>query len=110
MGAVSHSRGPAGSRTRLTRARATAGSGGRVGGRHFQQVSREDQEPSPTSVGHVMPTLALGGPALGGDARLQDRAPLTLACQQRERIDRAAAALGCGHWAAPLAASLAGPA
>ena len=33
-------------------------------GRHFQQVSREDQEPSPTSVGHVMPTLALGGPAL----------------------------------------------
>ena len=33
-------------------------------GRHFQQVSREDQEPSPTSVGHVMPTRALGGPAL----------------------------------------------
>ena len=32
MGAVSHSRGPAGSRTRLTRARATAGSGGRVWG------------------------------------------------------------------------------
>ena len=63
MGAVSHSRGPAGSGTRLTRARATAGSGGRVGGRHFQQVSREDQEPSPTSVGHVMPTRAPGGPA-----------------------------------------------
>ena len=33
-------------------------------GRHFQQVSREDQEPSPTSVGHVMPTRALGGPAV----------------------------------------------
>ena len=32
MGAVSHSRGPAGSRTRLTRARATAGSSGRVWG------------------------------------------------------------------------------
>ena len=40
------------------------GAAAEYGGRHFQQVSREDQEPSPTSVGHVMPTLALGGPAL----------------------------------------------
>ena len=40
------------------------GAAAEYGGRHFQQVSREDQEPSPTSVGHVMPTRALGGPAL----------------------------------------------
>ena len=63
MGAVSHSRGPARSGTRLTRARVLPGAGLRAG-RHFQQVSREDQEPSPTSVGHVMPTRALGGPAV----------------------------------------------
>ena len=45
MGAVSHSRGPAGSGTRLTRARATAGSGGRVWGDTFSRSAERTKNP-----------------------------------------------------------------